>query len=110
MGFVLVLGVLLMFAFLGMKIVPHYMNYFAVTDAINNVVNDPEGSRRSVAAIRADLKNVLFVNYVEGLKPENLRVLRTGQGKQVILDYYVVEPIAGNMSVSIHFQKTATIK
>lgn len=110
MGFVLVLGILLAAAYMGMKIVPHYMNYFSISDAIDNVVNDPAGSRRSVAAIRSDLKNVLFVNYVEGLKPENLRVLRTGQGKQVILDYYVVEPIAGNLSVSIHFQRTAVIK
>lgn len=109
-GFIFVLAILLFVAYLGIKIVPHYLNYYSVTDAMNKVALEPGASQAGVTTIRARLKNVLFVNYVEGLKEENLKVLRTGRGIQIVLDYTILEPIAGNLSVSIHFEKVVTVR
>ena len=109
-GFIFVLGILLFVAYLGIKIVPHYLNYYSVVDAMNKVALEPGANQSGVTAIRARLKNVLFVNYVEGIKPENIKVLRTGRGIQIALDYMILEPIAGNLSVSIHFTKTVTVR
>lgn len=109
-GFVFILAFLLFIAYLGIKIVPHYLNYFSVIDAMEKVALEPNIGRATTNVVQSKLKNVLFVNYVEGIKPENLKVVRTGAGNQIILDYRIEEPIAGNISVLLHFQKTITLR
>lgn len=109
-GFVFILAFLLFIAYLGIKIIPHYLNYFSVVDAMQKVALEPNISRATTNVVQGKLKSVLFVNYAEGIKPENLKVVRTAQGNQIILDYRVEEPIAGNLFVLLHFQKTITLR
>ena len=109
-GFVFVLAFLLMVAYIGMKVVPVYISYFSVMDAINEVVAEPGIGGESTRAIRDKISKRLYVNYAEGLTPESIRVVRTRNGKEIQVNYDVTEHIAGNLSVCIHFEKSIYVR
>lgn len=108
-GFVFVLAFLLSIAYMGMKIVPVYMSYFSVVDAIESVAMEPGINRHSVATIKGKLSKRLYVNYAEGLTPDSIKVVRTRNGKEIQLDYEVREHIVGNIDVCIAFNKVVVL-
>jgi len=110
LGFVFVLAFLLSIAYLGIKIAPIYMSYFSVVDAMKKVALEPGAGALPSSQLQDRLNKVLYVNYVEGLKPENLKVVRTRTGKEIQLNYDVNEHIVGNLSVCIHFEKIVPIR
>lgn len=104
-GFILLLVLALFFAYIGMKIVPIYLNYYSVVSAMNGVAEEPGVEQMSPARIRDLLFRRLYVNYVEDVKPEHVRITR-GSGLSLNVAYEVREPLIGNIDVVVKFDRT----
>jgi len=108
-GFLLVLIMVLVFVFLGMRIAPIYLEYYSVVSAMNGVAAERGSAQYSPYDIKAKVLNRLYVSYTDGnVHEENIRIVRR-QGVQLRITYEVRKPIIGNLDVIASFDELVTL-
>jgi hypothetical protein len=65
-------------AFLALKLIPVYLEYFSVVSSVNSLEDDPDLGSKSKAAVQELLKRRFEINDVKRVKPENVKVTRSG--------------------------------
>lgn len=98
-GFVVVLGVVGLFAYIGMKLVPMYSEYYAVKQALKGLQAEPGIANRDPAKIQDLFFRRLYISYAENVKPENVKLQRVDRGWSMSVDYEVRKPIIANLDV-----------
>ena len=103
-GFVIVLGVIGFFAYISMKLVPMYSEYYAVKQALKGLQQEPGIGNRDPARIQDLFFRRLYISYAENVKPENVSLERVDGGWEMSVDYEVRKPLMGNLDVVGKFQ------
>ena len=98
-GFVIVLGVIGFFAYISMKLVPMYSEYYAVKQALAGLSEEPEITQKSPAQIQDLFFRRLYISYAENVKPGNVKIERIDGGWDMSVDYEVRKPMMGNLDV-----------
>lgn len=107
-GFIIVLAIAVFVAYIGMKIVPIYLDYYSVRKAMTSLQQENGVENMSPARIRDLFFRKLYVSYVDDVKPENVSVLRQG-GLRLRVAYEVRENVIGNMDVVATFDDTVPL-
>ncbi len=107
-GFILVLGLALFVAYLGVRIVPIYLEYYSVVSIMHDMESEEGAGRLTGYEIRARMVNQLNLNYTESIDPSNITI-RGANGVQLRVKYEVRKPIVGNLDVVVHFDKTVQL-
>ena len=107
-SFIFVLGLALVVSFLGMKIVPIYMEYYSVVDVMQGIADEKGSARLSPYDIRLKLVTRLNVNYSTNVKNDHIKLTR-GNGVQLRVVYEVRESIIGNLDVVAKFDKSVRL-
>ncbi len=107
-GFVVVLGVVGFFAFLGMKLFPVYTEYYSVVQAMKAVQAEPGVANMSPQKIRESLDRRFNISYVDSVKPENIKVTRQN-GYNLNIKYEVRRPLVYNLDFVAAFDKTVDL-
>ena len=98
-----VLGIILFFATVAIKMVPSYLENFAINDVMKGMANDASLRDES----RSNLKEILLkrfqVNQVYDFDPSDIKITSTKRGTQIEVDYEVRKPVIGNVSVVMAF-------
>lgn len=90
-------------ALLIMKILPIYLDHNKVANALKQV-QEMEGIQNlSDFEIKNSFAKKFNVNYVYDVKPDDIRITKSGGYLKVSIEYEVVEPIIGNLSVLVQF-------
>ncbi len=109
-GFLIVLGIGLFFAYTGMKIIPAYLEYNALVNALTTVQNEPGAADMPPWRIRDRIQRSLWVSYAsDNIKNENIRISRN-DGVKIQVAYEVRKPWIGNIDLMLHFNKTVTLR
>ena len=109
LGFVLVLSMVLCFAYLGLRIAPIYLEYYSVVSALNGLAAERGSAQYSPYDIKVKLLNRLYLSYTDAnVGEENIRIIRR-DGVQVRIAYEVRKPVVGNMDVVASFDKTVQL-
>ena len=108
-GFILVLGLVIFFAYIGMRIVPIYMEYWSVVSALNGLQNEPGSGSMSPFDVKVKVLNRLYVSYSGTIKEEHIRVTRR-DGLTVRVKYEVRRPLLGNLDVVASFDKSVVLR
>lgn len=103
-GFLLLLAAALFVTYIGMKLVPIYLNYYSVVSAMKGVAQEPGIAEMSPARIRDLLFRRLTVNYVSDVKPEHVQLVR-GVSTDLVVEYEVRESMIGNIDVVVKFSR-----
>jgi len=98
-GFVIVLAVVGLFAYLIMKLVPMYSEYYAVKQALAGLQQEPGIANRDPAKIEDLFFRRLYISYAENVKPENVKITRADSGWQMDVNYEVRRPLIYNLDV-----------
>jgi len=110
LGFLMVLVLVLFFSYVGMRIIPLYLEYHALINAMEQLENDPGAKALSPAAIKNRLINSLWVNYAtDNIKREHMRITRS-DGVRVRVAYEVRRPMLGNVDVILTFDRTVVLR
>ena len=104
--FVSVLGVVGLFAYVGMKLVPMYSEYYAVKQALKGLAAEPGIANRDPAKIEDSFFRRLYISYAEDVKPEHVKIKRIDSGWQMDVDYEVRKPLMYNLDVIGKFHAT----
>ena len=105
-GFVFILIVMGFFAYLGMRIVPMYIEYFSVVKSISHVVSQPGIAHADEHKIRDLLSREFDIGYVDTIKDKDVKIKRSQDAVELTVDYEVRKPGAYNIDLVGHFVKT----
>ncbi len=107
-GFIIVLAMVVFVSFLGMRIVPLYMEYYSVVSALNGVASERGSANLSPYDIKVKILNRLYVSYSENVKESHIKITR-GNGVNLRVKYEVRTPIMGNLDVIARFDKSVKL-
>jgi len=102
-GFVLVLGIVGVFIYMGMKVIPMYSEYFAVKQALKQMSQEGGLSQQDPARIKDAFFRRLYISYADNVKKENFKLTREGAGYVATVDYEVRRPLIANFDIVGHF-------
>ncbi|UHQ18419.1 DUF4845 domain-containing protein [Lysobacter sp. KIS68-7] len=104
LGFILILAVAGIFIFVGMKVVPMYMEYYAVKKSLQGLALEPGIANASPERIRNLFFRRLYVNYSENVKAENVKIERAPGGWHMTVNYEVRRELISNLDVVGRFE------
>lgn len=104
-GFLLVLSMVIFFAYLAMRIIPIYIEFYSVKSAMNGVAEEPGSANFSPFDVKDKMLNRLYVSYSDGnVTRENIKVVRSN-GVWLVVRYDVRKPLMGNLDVIASFDE-----
>lgn len=109
-GFVLVLSVLGVAAYIGMKLFPMYQEYYSVKQALKGLAQEPGIANQDPAKVQDLFFRRLYINYSENVKPANVKLQRADKGGwQMDVNYEVRREMIGNLDVVGKFSASETL-
>ena len=104
LGFIVVLGVVGLFAYIGMKLFPMYTEYYSVRSAMKGLANEPGIATTDPRRIQDLFFRRLKIDYTSNVKPEHVKFKRVGAGWQMDVKYEVRKPLIANLDVVGRFE------
>ena len=110
-GFLVLLCVLGFFAYLAMKLIPIYVEYFGVVKAMEMVKNEPGSAQRSLEEIRRDLNVKFDTQYVdeEDVPPQAIQLKREGGAATLRIAYEKRVSFVYNIDLVASFDKSVNL-
>ncbi|RMG37706.1 MAG: DUF4845 domain-containing protein [Gammaproteobacteria bacterium] len=105
--FVLAIGVF--FVLIGIKMVPVYLEYFAIRDVLHNVAQDRSSRDMSKRQLKRSLLKRFRINGVYDFKREDIHIEKSRQGRQIRVEYEVRKPVVGNVSLVMSFSHSVPL-
>lgn len=111
LGFVIVLAVVGIFAFIGMKLFPAYTEFYNVVSAMEQLAREPGSARMAPGEILASLEKRMYVNYVDErfVNKRSFQIKRVGNGYSLSVKYERREPMVYNIDYVAKFERTVQI-
>ena len=104
-GFLVVLAMVVFVAYLGMRIMPIYLEFYSVKQAMNGIADESGSANFSPFDIKQKMLNRLYVSYSDGtVGVEDIKVVRNN-GVWLQVKYERREPVLGNMDVIAAFDE-----
>ena len=106
-GFVIVLAVVGLFIYVGMKLVPMYTEYYSVKQALKGLAEQPDIARQDPNRIKDLFFRRLYMSYSENVKPANVTIKRNDAGGWTMdVNYELRKPMISNLDVVGKFSAT----
>jgi hypothetical protein len=106
LGFIIVLAVVGLFAYIGMKLFPMYSEFYSVKSALKGLSKEPGIGNTNPAKIQDLFFRRLYISYAENVKKENVKIKRVDNGWQMDVSYEVRKPMIANLDVVGKFNAT----
>ncbi|NIP19093.1 MAG: DUF4845 domain-containing protein [Xanthomonadales bacterium] len=104
-GFLLVLSLVVFTSYIGMRIVPIYLEYYSVVSAMNGVAQERGAAQWSLFDTRVAILNRLYVSQGgESVTEKDITIVRRN-GVQLRVAYEVRKPVIGNLDVVVTFDR-----
>ena len=111
LGFLIALAVALFFAYAGMRVVPMYLEYHALGNALSKLENDPGAKNMTPQKIKQSISNSLWASYAHNnIKPEHIKISKKSGGVNVRVAYEIRKPFLGNIDIIGSFDKSVLLK
>lgn len=108
MGLIVGSVVLIMVALLAMKLLPSYIEYFAIKKAIVSVAQESRGRGGAVADIRASFNARAAIDDFTSVKATDLEITKEGNGFSIAASYRREVPLFANIGVYIDFSVSSS--
>lgn len=110
-GFIIVLCVFGFFAYMVMRLVPMYTEYFGVVKAMDQLRKEPGIAQKSIEEIRRDLGIKFDTQYVDdsSVPPSAIQLVRQGNGVTLRIAYEKRVPFIYNLELVGKFDKSVNL-
>ncbi|MFC6838653.1 DUF4845 domain-containing protein [Xanthomonas theicola] len=105
-SFVVVLAVVGFFAYIGMKLFPMYMEYYAVRSAMKGLAAEAGSADMDPAQAKLLLFRRLDISYSGSVQPDDVKFDRIDSGWKMHVAYEVRKPLLANLDVVGKFDIT----
>jgi hypothetical protein len=110
LGFIILAIVMGLIAFGVLRLTPMYLNYMKIVGVVNGVQSEFDGQKPTRAAIRSSIARRFDVESVAVVKAKDVTVTTVDGGMEVAAVYDHTAPFIGNVSFSVHFDKTELVR
>ncbi len=108
LGFLLVAAVVVIFALVGFRVIPSYIEYYSVKRALEDTMRGGGADPNNPLAFRKELERRLQTSYVENVKAADAILQRSGGQVTAELAWERRLHIVGNASILLEFEVTST--
>jgi hypothetical protein len=102
-GFVLVIGTIVV-----MKVLPEYIEYYAITKNVRAVANDPGLKGGTVADIRLAYAKRANIDQISSVTHQDIDITKDGGQLVISFAYAKKIPLVANISLVIDFEGSST--
>ncbi len=99
LGYIIVMGVAGVFAYVGFKLFPMYQEFYAVKSALRGLASEPGMANTDPARIQDLFMRRLNMNYALNIKKEHVKIERGDAGWLMTVQYEVRKPLIANLDV-----------
>ncbi|MDE3021146.1 MAG: DUF4845 domain-containing protein [Pseudomonadota bacterium] len=96
--FVLVIG-----GIIAIRVIPAYIEFYAVNTSVKSIVNDPLEATQSHDTILLDLKKRLNINNVKHVHDKDIHITETNGHLSITVHYHVKAPLFSRFSLVMDF-------
>lgn len=93
-------------AMVAIKIIPAYIEFMSVKKVISRLAKDAE-STSSKKDIQTAFDRATSIDFITTVKSSDLEIINSNGGVEISIDYQVIKPIIGNVSVLLDFSTSA---
>ena len=110
-GFVFLLGIAGFFAYMAMRLVPMYVEYFGVLKAMEMVKNEPGSAQKSLEEVRREIMLKFNTQYVDeaDVPPQAIQIRREGGAATLRIAYEKRVPFIYNIDLVATFDKSVNL-
>jgi Domain of unknown function (DUF4845) len=94
----------------GIRLAPVYLNYMNIVRTMNAVAADFKDDNPSPEAIRTSLSRHWEVQAISAVDFQDIEITKDDSGISMHVAYDDSEPYIGNVSLSVHFDKTVKVQ
>lgn len=107
-GFLLLAAVVVIFAMVGFRVIPSYVEYYSVKKALDDTMRGGNVDPNNLTAFRAELARRLQTSYVEEVKSTDAVIQRVGNQITAELAWERRLHMVGNAYILLEFEAIST--
>jgi hypothetical protein len=109
-GLLFILAMAGVIVYAGIRLVPLYLNYMKVARTMDSVAAEVKGDNPDPQAIRNLIDRHFNIEDPSGVTVKDIEITRDEGGVQMHVAYDDSVPYVANVSLSVHFEKTVTVR
>ena len=110
LGYIVLVLFVGMFVFGTLRLAPVYLNYMKVVGVVDGVFDEFDGQAPTRAAIRRSVQRRFDIESVSILTHRDVTVTQVDGGFEVAAIYDHTAPFIGNISFTVHFDKSRVVR
>jgi len=111
LGFLIVLVIGLFFAYATMRVLPMYLEYHALVNAMNGLASNPQAKTFPPRKIKQSITSSLWASYASNnITRDDMRISKKTNGINVTVKYEIREEFLGNIDIVGSFENTVVLR
>ena len=102
-GWLLIITVIVFFMFIGIKLLPAYLDQFNVSSVLSSLEDEPGIGSMPPGDVTATILKRLDINMVKDVQAGDIYVTTTGNSRLIEVDYEVQQKLFANIDILIRF-------
>jgi Tfp pilus assembly protein PilE len=109
-GILFVLALIGVIGYAGMRITPLYLNYLKVARSMEATASEFKGDSVDQAALRRTLEKHWQIEDIDSVDAKDVEISKDDSGTVMHVAYDDSAPYIANLSLTMHFDKTAKVQ
>jgi hypothetical protein len=109
-GLLFILALVGVVVYAGIRLAPLYLNYMKVARTMESVAAEVKGDNPDPATMRIAIDRHFNIEDPSGVTTKDIEITKDDGGVQMHVAYDDAVPYVGNVSLSVHFEKTVTVR
>jgi len=107
LGFIMVMAVVGVFAFVGFKLFPVYAEYYSAVSDLKAACLEPDSSKATLQDMRGKLSRRFNISYVSSIDlAKDVKLVKNGEVRSININYEVRKPLIYNLDFVAKFDVT----
>lgn len=103
------LAAILFFVFIGIKLMPAYVDQFNVSSVLSSLETEPGIAEKSPGEIANTVMKRLDINMVTDVQADDIYISQSGNLRVIEVDYEVQRKLFANIDIVIRFNSKAEV-
>jgi len=109
-GIFFVLALVGVIGYAGMRILPLYLNYMKVSRSMDATASEFKGDTVDQVALRRTLEKHWQIEDIDSVQAKEVEITKDDSGTVMHVAYDDSAPYIANVSLTVHFDKTAKVQ
>ena len=108
-SWLIVISIALFFTLIGMKMVPTYLENYAINQVLENMTRDRSVRDMGGRELKTTVLKRFRINGVYDFRKEDVKIVKDQGGYKISVDYEVRKPVVGNVFIVMTFAKSVVV-